>query len=156
LPRPRRRQAGRKTLILPTENTDIQRKDASTSGGELIDNTVLDLNEKNLEKSIKKGLSAPYAKVLLRLILVILVVTSLGMFVTGIMRYSELQREAEVLEKQKEALSAEVEELQYLLGCSSSTDEMVRREYVIRMAREKLGLYLPDEIIYYNDTNDKK
>ena len=147
--------AGRKTLILPTENTDIQRKDASTSGEELIDNTVLELNEKNLEKSIKKGLSAPYAKVLLRLILVILVVTSLGMFVTGIMRYSELQREAEVLEKQKDALSAEVEELQYLLGCSNSTDEMVRREYVIRMAREKLGLYLPDEIIYYNDTNDK-
>ncbi len=141
---------------MSTKNTDLEKKDASTSGGELIDNTVLELNEKNLEKSIKKGLSAPYAKVLLRLILVILVITSLGMFVTGIMRYSELQREAEVLEKQKEALSAEVEELQYLLGCSSSDDEMVRREYVIRMAREKLGLYLPDEIIYYNDTNDKK
>lgn len=138
------------------KNTDLEKKDGSASGGDLIDVTELDLNEKNLEKSIKKGLSAPYAKVLLRLILVILVVTSIGMFVTGIMKYSELQREAEALEKQKEALSVEVEELQYLLGCCNSDDELVRREYVIRMAREKLGLYLPDEIIYYNDTNDKK
>lgn len=138
------------------KNTDLEKKDGSASGGDLIDITELDLNEKNLEKSIKKGLSAPYAKVLLRLILVILVVTSIGMFVTGIMKYSELQREAEALEKQKEALSVEVEELKYLLGCCNSDDELVRREYVIRMAREKLGLYLPDEIIYYNDTNDKK
>ncbi len=138
------------------KNTDLEKKDVSASGGDLIDGTELEFNEKNLEKSIKKGLSAPYAKVLLRLILVILVVTSIGMFVTGIMKYSELQREAEALEKQKEALSAEVEELQYLLGCCNSDDELVRREYVIRMAREKLGLYLPDEIIYYNDTNDKK
>ena len=67
------------------KNTDLEKKDGSASGGDLIDVTELDLNEKNLEKSIKKGLSAPYAKVLLRLILVILVVTSIGMFVTGIM-----------------------------------------------------------------------
>ena len=146
----------RKTLFMQTEKDDIQRKDVSASGGELIDNTTLELNEKNIARSVKKGLSAPYAKVLLRLILAILIVTSIGMFVTGIMKYSELRREAEVLEKQKEALSAEVEELQYLLGCCNSDDEMVRREYVVRMAREKLGLYLPDEIIYYNDTNDKK
>lgn len=26
-------------------------------------------------------------------------------------------------------------------------------EYVIRVAREKLGYHLPDEIIYYNDLN---
>lgn len=141
---------------MPTKNTDIEKKDVSASGGGLIDSSELEFNEKNLERSIKKGLSAPYAKVLLRLLFAILIVTSVGMFVTGIMRYSELRREAEVLEKQKEKLSAEVEELQYLLGCSSSDDELVRREYVIRMAREKLGLYLPDEIIYYNDTNDKK
>ena len=27
-------------------------------------------------------------------------------------------------------------------------------DYIVRVAREKLGLHLPDEIIYYNDIND--
>ena len=137
-------------------NTDIEKKDVSASGGELIDKTELELNEKNLEGSIKKGLSAPYSKILLRLMFASLIVVSLGSFVTGIMKYSELRREAEALEIKKEKLSIEVEELQYLLGCAESDDELIRKEYVIRMAREKLGLYLPDEIIYYNDNNDKK
>ena len=141
---------------MSTEKKGTEKKGVSASGNlELTDEQIADLSDRNLEKSIKKGLSAPYASVLLRLILVLLVVVSLGMFVTGVMRYTELEREAEILEKQKDALSAEVEELQYMLGCANSTDEQIRREYVIKMAREKLGLYLPDEIIYYNDTNGK-
>ena len=109
-----------------------------------------DLSEKNLGKSIKKGISAPYAKVLLRLMLALLVVTSLGMFITGVMKYNEFKREKEVLEKEKAALAEEIDELRYLIDCPMDYD------YIVRVAREKLGLYLPDETIYYNDYNDNK
>lgn len=108
------------------------------------------LSEKNLERSINKGLSAPYAGVLLRLMLILLVIASLGMFITGIMKYNEFQREKAALEIEREALKDEIDELKYMIDCPMDYD------YIVRVAREKLGLYLPDETIYYNDYNDKK
>ncbi len=105
------------------------------------------INEQNLERAIKKGLRAPFAKVLLRLLLAILIVSSLAMFVTGIMKYNELMREKEVLEAKRDALEEEIAELQYLIDCP------VDYEYIVRVARERLGLHLPDEIVYYNDAN---
>jgi cell division protein FtsB len=109
-----------------------------------------ELSEKNLETAIKKGLSAPYAKVLLRLVLAALIITSLGMFVTGIMKYNEFQREKAVLEKERDAISDEIDELRFLI------DSPMDYDYIVRVAREKLGLYLPDDTIYYNDYNDTK
>jgi len=41
----------------------------------------------------------------------------------------------------------EIEELKSKLA------EPLDDDYVIKMAREKLGYHLPDEIIYYNDLN---
>ena len=117
--------------------------------GEEADDELL-INEKNIRKSLNKGLSMPYARVLLRVMLSLLLVGSIGLFATGVMRYSELQRERRALEEQKAALTEEIEELKYLV------EHPVDREYIIRMAREKLGLNLPGEIVYYNDTNDKK
>jgi cell division protein FtsB len=80
-------------------------------------------------------------------LLSVLLISAVGIFVTGLMKYDELQREKETLEKQKEALELEIEELQYLIDCPVDYD------YIIRVAREKLGLHLPDEIIYYTDQN---
>ena len=134
-----------------TEERDIKNADVSASEAkECAEPETYDLSEKNLGKSIKKGLSAPYARVLLRLMLALLVVTSLGMFLTGVMKYNEFKREKAVLEKEKAALTEEIEELRYLIDCPMDYD------YIVRVAREKLGLYLPDETIYYNDYNDKK
>ena len=82
--------------------------------------------------------------------LILLVIASLGMFITGIMKYNEFQREKVALEIEKEALKDEIDELKYLIDCPMDYD------YIVRVAREKLGLYLPDETIYYNDYNDKK
>lgn len=130
------------------EKPDINGKGVSALGKEADDEQPI--TEKNLEKSIKRGFATPYAKVLLRVALSLLIVSSIGLFATGVMRYSELQREKQVLEQQKEALATEIEELKYLV------DHPVDRDYIIRMAREKLGLNLPGEIVYYNDTNDKK
>ena len=120
----------------------------SASGKEANDELLI--NEKNIRRSVGKGINTPYAKVLLRVALLILVVGSIGVFATGVMRYTELQREKFSLEAQKAALSEEIEELKYLV------EHPIDKDYIIRMAKEKRGLNLPGEIVYYKDTNDKK
>ena len=130
------------------ERQDIDGMGESASGREANDELLI--NEKNIRRSIGKGINTPYARVLLRVALLILLVGSIGLFATGVMRYSELQREKASLEAQKAALTEEIEELKYLV------EHPIDRDYIIRMAREKLGLNLPGEIVYYNDTNDKK
>ena len=97
---------------------------------------------------MKKGLQTPYAKVILRLAISLLLVASLAIFATGVLKYQELMREKENLESERDRIAVEIEELRYLIDCP------VDREYIIRVARERLGLNLPDEIVYYNDYND--
>ena len=128
------------------EEKDIDGKVASASEKE--NDSEKSFTAKNLERSIKKGVGTPYAKVLLRIALTFLVVSSLALFATGILRYSELQREKDALEKKVDALSEEIEELKYLV------EHPIDKEYIVRMAKEKLGLNLPGEIIYYNDSNE--
>lgn len=110
---------------------------------------VSEQSEKNLEKAIKKGVRTPHIKVVARLLLAVLLIASLTAFVTGLMKYSELQREKAALEAKAEEYEAEIEELEYLI------DSPVDYEYIIRVAKEKLNLFLPDEIIYHNDSNGK-
>ena len=145
---PRTANAERKASCMSEERQDIDVTGESASGKEANDELLI--NEKNLRRSVGKGINTPYAKVLLRVALLILVVGSIGVFATGVMRYSELQREKFSLEAQKAALSEEIEELKYLV------EHPIDKDYIIRMAKEKLGLNLPGEIVYYNDTNDKK
>ena len=66
------------------------------------------------------------------------------------MRYSELERERALLEEKRESINDEIDELKYLIDCPVDYD------YIVRVAREKMGLHLPDEIVYYNDYNDSK
>ena len=61
------------------------------------------------------------------------------------MRFNELKREQEALEKNRDALIEEKEELQELLG--SDNDET----FIVRMARKFWGLFFPDEELYYNN-----
>ena len=49
------------------------------------------------------------------------------------------------LEAQKEAYEEEIERLK------SELERPMDDEYIMRVAREKLNYYLPDEIIFYND-----
>ena len=105
-----------------------------------------DVSEKNLEIAVKKGFRTPAIKVTVRLALAALLISSITMFVTGLMKYSEFQKEKEALEQRVEEYENAIEELEYLL------DSPVDYDYIVRIAREKLGLHLPDEIIYNNDT----
>jgi cell division protein FtsL len=125
---------------------DIKKKTGSALDISTSD-TIDEISEKNLEIAVKKGVRTPMVKVLLRSTLAILLVVSIGMFVTSLMKYSELQREKEALEEKVEEYENEIERLEYLIDCPVDYD------YIVRIAREKLHLYLPDDIIYYNDTN---
>ena len=82
---------------------------------------------------------------LLRVFLAILIVVSIAVFISGVMRFNELKREQEALEKNRDALIEEKEELQELLG--SDNDET----FIVRMARKFWGLFFPDEELYYNN-----
>ena len=63
-------------------------------------------------------------------------------------QYDALMREKDALEKERDELTLKVEELRYLIDCPVDYD------YIVRVAREKLNLHLPDEIVYYNDYNE--
>ncbi len=59
--------------------------------------------------------------------------------------YNSLRdREAELL-KEREAYEEEIERIREEL------DHEMDDDYIMRIAREKLNYYLPDEIIFYND-----
>lgn len=131
---------------MSTEKPDIKERGESVYPQN--NSEIAEINRQNLGNAVKKGLDAPFAKVLIRLILALLLVTSLGMFVTGIMKYNEFMRQKEVLEEKRDRLEDEIDELRYLIDCPVDYD------YIVRVAKEKLGLHLPDEIVYYNDYND--
>jgi len=132
---------------MPNVQEDIKKKDVSALGQE--DDLAEKVTEKDLGRAIKKGMKTPHIKVVLRLLLAVLLIASLTAFVTGLMKYSELQREKDALEDKVEEYEAEIEELEYLVNSP------VDYEYIIRVAKEKLNLVLPDEIIYHNDSNGK-
>jgi cell division protein FtsB len=135
---------------MPRVQGDIEKKTASALGEDVEEmDKVKAESEKNLERAIKKGMKAPHIKVVTRLLLAVLLIASLTAFITGLMKYSELQREKEVLEGKVDEYEAEVEELEYFLGAP------IDYEYIIKIAKEKLNLFLPDEIIYHNDSNGK-
>ncbi len=85
----------------------------------------------------------------MRIFLVVVVVSALGVFAGSVMKYNAILEEQRVLESQLAEYREEKEELELLLG--SEMDY----EYIVRIAREQLGLFFPDEEIYYNDRNQK-
>ena len=66
----------------------------------------------------------------------------------NIMQYNQKLAEAEKLEGERDRLEAQVEEMRYRL------DSPLDDDYVARIAREKLGLCYPDEIIFYGDVGN--
>lgn len=59
--------------------------------------------------------------------------------------YNDLRRDEEALLAEKQAYENEIDRLREELA--HEMDD----EYVMRIAREKLNYYLPDEVIFYND-----
>lgn len=66
----------------------------------------------------------------------------------------KLQMQFNELNTQRKQLIAQVEEYGDMIEQKvEQLDQPFDDEYVIRVARTKLGYHLPDEIIYYNDLN---
>ena len=88
------------------------------------------------------------AKVLFRCALIGIVVVSLCTFVSGVMIYNANQEKIKELEQQIEDKQEQVDELQFLI------DSPIDFDYIVRIAREKLGLHFPDETIFHKDSNE--
>ena len=95
------------------------------------------------------SVSKPTPKTLIKLLLGALLITALIVFVSGVIKYNQLSERREILKEEVQALEDEIEDLQYLIGISSDNNE-----YIIRIARKKLNLHFPDEIVYYNNVNE--
>ncbi len=97
----------------------------------------------NVSESTKSSM-----KVLFRCALIAIVVISLCTFVSGVMIYNANKEKSKELEQQIEDKQEQVDELKFLL------DSPIDFDYIVRIAREKLGLHFPDETIFHKDSND--
>ena len=61
------------------------------------------------------------------------------------MKYNEIESQRKALEEQYLANQEYIEELERELGAEFNED------YIIKIAKEKLNLCMPEEIIFYND-----
>lgn len=84
----------------------------------------------------------------MRVLLAVLVITSIGIFANSLMKYNTLREETRELEKKLASYEEMKEELQELLNSEEDY------EYIVKIAKEQLGLYFPEEEIYYNDKNE--
>ena len=90
----------------------------------------------------KKGL-APIIKIFLSLLFVFAV----AFFLWSVMRYNKIMDEKAEKEAYIAELQTNISELQYWV------DMPLDDNFKIRIAREKLGMCFPDEIIYYTDVD---
>jgi len=79
------------------------------------------------------------------LAIAVLLVLSAILTAINIMQYNQRLHEAEKLEAERDKLARQVEQMRYRL------DSPMDDEYIAKIAREKLGLCYPDEIIFYGD-----
>ena len=79
---------------------------------------------------------------------VVLVVFCLVMIVSMQIEYNELRARRDVLLAELDAINVRIQTVQSALN--APFDE----EYIIKIAREKLNLRLPEEVVFYNDLID--
>ena len=80
---------------------------------------------------------------LIRGFVVFMLIFSIFVFATRLMKYNELKEEKEKIEEQIEQSQEEIDKLNQ--DIAAPMDD----EYIIKVAREKLNLYFPDETIFY-------
>ena len=85
------------------------------------------------------------ASILIQGFLALLFVFAVVFFLWSLMKYNKIMEDNKEDAAYIEQLTDEIEELQYLL------DAPLDDAYKIRIAREKLGMCFPDEIIFYTE-----
>ena len=96
---------------------------------------------KNKYFSGKKG----KAHTVIAVFLALLLVFSIVYFLWSLMQYNEAMDEREENEEYIADLKDDIQRLEYMV--KAPLDD----EFKIRIAREKLGMCFPDEIIYYGE-----
>ena len=89
----------------------------------------------------KKGILSS----VMRSFVVLLFVFAVVFFLWSVMKYNQIMDEKAEKEAYLEEIQDEIDELKYLV------DMPLDDAYKIRIARERLGMCFPDEIIYYTD-----
>ncbi|MBR2848350.1 MAG: septum formation initiator family protein [Clostridia bacterium] len=79
---------------------------------------------------------------------VFLAIFCIVMIVTLQLQYNRLKEQKETLTLEIRAASDRIEAVQTIL------DTPFDDEYIIKIAREKLNLRLPEEVVFYNDLNN--
>ncbi len=95
------------------------------------------------ETERKLGLS-----MLMKVALAAVVIASLVISISCVMRANQLSEESRELQQQLDDYDEKIQRLVYYIN------KEVDDEYIIEYAREYLDLYFPDEEIYYNDVNE--
>ena len=85
---------------------------------------------------------------LMKVALASLLVAALVISVSNVMRANQLRAQAEEMQAEYDKLKEENRKLQYFLN------KEVDEDYIIEYARDVLGMFFPDEDIYYNDVNE--
>lgn len=83
----------------------------------------------------------------MRCFLIVMVGVAITVFAARWIEYRELQEEKAELQRQIVEYEDSIAEMQ------AELDEGMSRDYIIRIARNKLHLYFPDDVIYYNNLN---
>ena len=96
-----------------------------------------------IKKYFTKKRSAPTLAV--QVFLALLFVFAVIFFLWSLMKYNKIMEEKAEDEAYIEQLNDEIEELQYML------DAPLDDAFKIRIAREKLGMCFPDEIIFHTE-----
>jgi len=87
------------------------------------------------------------AGIFVKIAAIIVIILLLIVSANSLMEYSNILKETEAVEEEIDKTQERLDELEYLIQAPKNDKSMI-----IRIAREKLGLVLPEEIIYYSDT----
>ncbi|HOA85749.1 MAG TPA: septum formation initiator family protein [Bacillota bacterium] len=94
-------------------------------------------------KEVKTAWQKP--NMLITIVLSLIMVVALGTFISRIMEYNDLKKEKEILQREIEACKEEIAALEY------EYDSPMDDEYIESVAKDKLGLINPNEIVVVNE-----
>ena len=83
--------------------------------------------------------------VIVRIFLAFLLVFAIVYFLWSLMQYNDAMETKEEKQAYVESLKDEIQRLEYMV------DAPLDDEFKIRIAREKLGMCFPDEVIFYGE-----
>lgn len=114
---------------------------------EQTDLTVAEPNEQ-MQSPIRDSEKSLGKSMLTKVALASVLVASLVISIANLMVTNQLRDQTDEMQAEYDKLKEENRKLQYFLN------KEVDEDYIIEYARDVLGMYFPDEEIYYNDVNE--